>query len=94
MTDFVKERLAQFFDTATGGVDEDGWALGLNPTEGDIALALIDAPYLESIKDVKLHEVGPGGRVLPELGALRRNELVILADDPVRIEFETAEVTV
>jgi hypothetical protein len=92
LTDFVKQRLTEFFDTAIGGVDNDGWALGLSPTEGDIALALIDAPHLESIKDVKLREIETSGRVIPELEPLRPNELVMLADDPVRIEFETAEV--
>ncbi len=94
LTDFVKQRLATFFDAATGGTDKDGWALGLNPTEGEIALALIDAPRLESIKDVKLREITDDGEVLPSLETLKGNELVMLADDPVRIQFETAEVLV
>lgn len=94
LTDFVKQQLATFFDPATGGTDKDGWALGLNPNEGDIALALIDAPHLESIKDVKLRDIIDDGRVLPSLEALKGNELVVLDDDPVRIQFETAEVMV
>lgn len=94
LTDFVKQQLATFFDPATGGTDKDGWALGLNPNEGDIALALIDAPHLESIKDVKLRDITDDGRVLPSLEALKGNELVVLDDDPVRIQFETAEVMV
>ncbi len=94
LADFVKQQLATFFDTAVGGTDKSGWALGLIPNEGDIALALIDAPYLESIKDVKLLEITDDGQVLPVLETLKGNELVMLADDPVRIQFETAEVMV
>ena len=94
LTDFIKLQLATFFDTATGGADKDGWELGLNPTEGDLALALIDAPYLESIIDVKLREITDDGRTAPSLETLKANELVILADDPIRIQFETAEVSV
>jgi hypothetical protein len=93
LTDFVKQQFATFFDPATGGSDKTGWALGLNPNEGDIALALIDAPYLESIKDVKLREI-TGDGVRPSLETLKVNQLVMLDDDPVRIQFETAEVMV
>lgn len=91
---FVKQKLAGFFDTATGGVEQDGWALGLIPNEGEIAFALSDAPHLESIGDVKLREITDDGkaRMWPE--ALKPNEIVLLADDPIRIQFETAEVMV
>ena len=91
--EFVKRQLKSLFDTATGGVDKDGWPLGLNPTEDDIAFALIDAPHLESIGDVKLRE-SVGKEVRPWAGAVKETEIVMLADDPVRIEFETAEVLV
>lgn len=94
LTDFVKQQLAAFFDTATGGVDKDGWPLGANPNEADIALTLIDAPFLESITDVDLREITADGQVLPSLDKVKANEIVMLADDPVRIQFETAEVMV
>jgi hypothetical protein len=90
----VKEKLAEFFDTATGGLDKDGWALGANPSEEDIALAISDAPYLESIEDVKLHEITEDGKELPSLEAPGSREIVMLADDPIRIQFETTEVPV
>jgi hypothetical protein len=94
LTDFVKQQFATFFDTATGGADKDGWALGLNPNEGDIALALIDAPNLESIKHVTLREITDDGQVHPWPEPLKATELAMLADDPVRIQFETTEVMI
>ena len=90
----VKKRLIGLFDPATGGLDRDGWALGENPTEGDIALALIDTARLDSIGGVGLREDKGQGleSVWPE--TIKPNELVMLADDPVRLHFETAEVSV
>ncbi|HKP35974.1 MAG TPA: hypothetical protein VJT71_03880, partial [Pyrinomonadaceae bacterium] len=89
---FVEKKLAEFFDTATGGIDEDGWALGVNPTEDDIALAISDGPHLETIQDVKLFEITDDGTELPVLQSPRATDIVLLAEDPVRIQFETAEV--
>src|SRR5262249_11733190 len=91
---FVKERLTGFFDTATGGIDKDGWALGVNPSEEDIAFALIDAPHLESIENVTLSEITDDGKVRPWPATLKATEIVMLAEDPIRITFETAEVMV
>ena len=84
LTDFVKKRLAQFFDTATGGLDCDGWPLGIRPTEDDVALALIDAPDLQGIAELKLLESTDD--------PIEETDLVMLASDPFRIEFDTAEV--
>ena len=92
--EFVKQQLRSIFDTATGGVDKDGWPLGLNPSEDDIAYALIDAPHLESIGNVKLREIVGDDEARPWPGTVKETEIVMLADDPVRIEFETAEVLV
>jgi len=89
----VKKKLGEFFDTATGGLDKDGWVLGANPSEEDIALAISDAPYLESIENVNLYEITEDGRELP-LAAPGPREIVMLADDPIRIQFETAEAMV
>ena len=90
----VKKRLTGLFDPATGGVDKDGWALGENPTEGDVALALIDTPRLDSIGGVSLREDQRDGREGAWPETIKSNELVMLADDPVRLHFETAEVGV
>jgi hypothetical protein len=90
---FVKAKLARFFDTATGGVDKDGWAVGLNPSGDDIAFALTDAPYLESIEEVTLLEITNDGNEHPwEEEPTRATEIVMLDEDPVRFQFETAEV--
>jgi hypothetical protein len=92
---FVKEKFGGFFDTATGGVDKDGWALGLEPSENDIAFALSDAPHLESIADVSLIEIADDGKEHPwEEQPTRATEIVMLGEDPVRFQFETAEVMV
>lgn len=90
----VKWRLTALFDTAIGGVDKEGWALGENPTEGDITLALIDAPRLDSIAGLGLREDQREGREGAWPETIRANELVMLADDPVRFHFATAEVGV
>ena len=91
---FVKQKLADFFDTATGGPEQEGWALGGNPTDEDIAFALLDAPFLESIADVTLREITDDGQARPWQAPFKKTELVLLAADPIRIEFETAEVLV
>ncbi len=91
---WVKERFAQFFDTSTGGIDGDGWPLGANPSEDEIAFALLDAPDLESIQNVILYEVAADDREQLWPASLKPTELVILDKDPLRIHFETAEVQI
>jgi len=88
----VKRRIEALFDTATGGVAGDGWALGENPSEDDIALALLDTPHLASLGGVTLREVSPEGLEGPWPGAVKRGELVMLDADPVRLEFGLVEV--
>ena len=90
----VKTRLAAFFDSATGATDSRGWPLAANPTEEDVALALLDLPQLESIADVTLRERVDGAGDRPWPTSLKPTDIVVLADDPVRIQFETAEVAV
>jgi hypothetical protein len=89
----VKKRMASLFDTAGGGTDHDGWPLGADATPDDIAIALVDTPNLESIEEVTLVEVTDDGD-RPWPGGLKSGELVMLDDDPVRFQFETAEVAV
>jgi hypothetical protein len=88
----VKARLASFFDTATGGAERLGWPLGVNPSEEDVALALIDIPHLDSIEDVGLREIVGDEEEQPWPSSLKRHEIALLADDSVRIQFETAEM--
>ena len=88
------EKLAALFDTATGGAAKDGWALGANPTDSDIAVALIDTPQLEAIEGVQIVEVVDEHSERPWTGAPRPNELVVLASEPVRIEFTIPEAVV
>jgi hypothetical protein len=77
-------RIKALFDTTT-------WALGAQPREEDIALALLDTRHLEGIAGVELREVA-GGEERRWSGTVKRDELVLLDDDPLRIDFETVEV--
>jgi hypothetical protein len=92
LTDDVKRRLIELFDTATGGPDKDGWPLGASPTQDDVAFALLDAPRLAGVGDVKLVESLDHGQEQPWPGTLGPTELVRLADDAFRLQFTTATV--
>lgn len=88
----VQQRISNLFDTAAGGADSDGWPLGATPSENDVALALLVTPHLESIGDVRLREILPDKSERPWTGAAKRDDLVTLDDDGVRLSFETVEV--
>lgn len=90
---WVNTEIGRFFDSSLGGVDRDGWPLGLSPSEGDIAFALSDAPLLDGMRDIKRFETLADGRERPWPASIKPTEIVVLDDDPVRIKFETAEVT-
>ncbi|HEX7153695.1 MAG TPA: hypothetical protein VF618_19565 [Thermoanaerobaculia bacterium] len=81
----VQKRISAFFDTTS-------WALGAEPNEGEIALALLDTPALESLADVQLLEVQTDGAARQWTGGIKRHELVMLDKDAVRLAFETVEV--
>jgi len=87
-----RKKISALFDTAIGGVGGEGWALGDNPNESDIAVVLADVARLEGIDSVSLHEIAADGTELPWPLSLRRTELAQLVKDGVRIEFETVEV--
>ena len=91
---WVKEKLQHFFDSSSGGLDKDGWHLGATPSEDDIAFALLDAPDLESIKNVTLYEIAADDREQPWPALLKPTELAMLDKDPLRIHFETDEVMI
>jgi hypothetical protein len=88
---FAERAIRGFFDSATGGLDGNGWALGATPREDDIALALLDAPNLLSIENVGFIELDDAGDSSPWHRAVKANELVLLASDGVRIEFKIVE---
>lgn len=94
LSEEVKRRVIGLFDTTTGGNDGVGWALGVNPNEEDVALALIDAKHLESLIQVKFLEIADDGAVRMWPASLKPVELVVLDTDPVRIEFVMAGVMV
>jgi hypothetical protein len=91
---WVKGRLERFFDSSTGGIDRDGWQLGATPSEDEIAFALLDAPYLESIINVTLYEITAEDREQPWQALRKPTELAMLDKDPLRIHFETDEVMI
>jgi hypothetical protein len=90
---WVKTELERFFDSGLGGFDRDGWPLGLSPSEDDIAYALSDAPLLDGMSEIKRLEIMADGRESIWPASIKPTEIVVLDDDPVRIRFETAEVT-
>lgn len=94
LSEEVKRRVIGLFDTTTGGNDGGGWALGVNPNEESVALALIDAKHLESLIQVKFLEIADDGAQRMWPASLKPVELVVLDTDPVRIEFVTAGVMV
>ncbi len=88
----ARQKIAALFDTATGGVGGEGWALGENPNESDIAVVLADVPRLEGITSITLIEIAADGAERHWPVSLGRTELPRLVKDGVRIEFEAVEV--
>jgi hypothetical protein len=88
----AKRQIIALFDTVTGGPDENGWELGANPTEGDIAMALADVGRLDGIADVALREITAEGADRPWPVSLEPTELAMLHKDVMRAEFKTVEV--
>lgn len=92
VTRWVNREIARFFDVSSGGTDRHGWKLGQNPHADDIAFAIAEAPRLESIVDVRLLERLSDGNDVPWTKSVRPTDLVVLGDNPVKIEFERLEV--
>lgn len=91
LANHVEKALKAFFDSDTGGSDGEGWPLGRSPSADDIAEALLDAPDLEGIVAVALSEITPEG-TRPWPVSIRSPDLVMLANDGVRINFDIVEV--
>lgn len=94
LADQARRRLSEFFDTATGGLDRQGWPLGATPLEDDVGLALLDTPGIDSIDSILFEEIKDDGKGVRWTGQLRADQLAVLADDGVRLDFiplETAQ---
>jgi len=81
----VQQRIEALFDTTR-------WPLGAEPKEEDIALQVIDTRRLEGLAGVDLREVLADGAERAWTRAVKRDELVMLDRDPVRLQFKTVEV--
>jgi hypothetical protein len=88
----VKARLKALFDTVTGNLTKDGWPLGLNPTEDVVASTIGSVPGVASIADIGFLEIDAKGKELSWPDQLSATDLVLLADDPVRLIFHSLEV--
>jgi predicted phage baseplate assembly protein len=87
----AKERLVARFDTERGGDDGEGWPMGRDPREEDIAGILLDLPDLESIVSIARLEVGELGGERPWRGGVGPQELAMLAPEDILIRFEVLE---
>jgi hypothetical protein len=88
----ARSALKKFFDPAIGGPSGAGWPLGSEPVGADIAYALDHAPGLAGIGDVTLGEIDDSGHESTWRGSIGKDEIVLLAEDGVRIKFESLEV--
>ena len=88
----VNERLATFFDAAIGGADGDGLAIGAMVRAEDLSVSLIDVPGLEGIASIQVVELMSDGTVRTEVAAPRPGDLLVLAPEGGRCEFQTVGV--
>jgi hypothetical protein len=88
----ARDALTKFFDQALGGTSGRGWPLSREPVEADIAYALAEAAGLAGIAFIELREIDADGHESGWRGSVRKDEIVLLAEDGVRIEFESLEV--
>ena len=86
-------RLRRWFSPGSGGVGGDGWPLGATPSEDDIALALAGTVGLEGIAAIEFEEIAANGSAKPWRVPVSPGDLVVLADDPVRLDFEPQGAT-
>jgi hypothetical protein len=88
----VKELLTGLFDTTTGNLTRDGWPPGLTPAQDVVASAIRGVDGIASIVDITFVEIDEKGNELSWPDDIKATELVVLADDPVRLEFHSLEV--
>src|ERR1043166_1845034 len=88
----VKAPLIGLFDTSPGSVAGDGWPLGLAPAEDVVASAIRNVKGIATIVDITFVALDQKGNELSWTDDIKPTELVVLADDPVRLEFHSREV--
>jgi hypothetical protein len=86
--DGATARVKSWFDAAVGGRDREGWPMGAQPREEDLALALGDLAKLQGIAAIAFEEIAADGGTQPWSRPAQADELAVLATDPVRLEFE------
>lgn len=94
ISNWVNAGVARFFDTGFGGMDGNGWPLGLRVSTDDIAYILSDAPLLSGITGIECYESLGGGNEKKGPVDPGPTGIVMLDDDPVRITFETTEAAI
>jgi hypothetical protein len=87
---WATKRIVSLLDPATGGLDNQGWPLGLLPTESDIAAAVDDIPNLEAIEGVTIMATFNSAAVQ----IVRPEDLPVTSPEDIRIEFQIADVEV
>lgn len=75
----VQKRLIALFDTATGGVDGQGWRLGATITQTDVAAVIADIPDVGEIEAIAIRrQDGALGPIGPrQLATLRESGLLV-----------------
>jgi hypothetical protein len=82
----AKARVIALLDAANGGEDHAGWQLGEVPTDTDISAALDGIADLEEVDDVKITRADD-----TPLAALGPADLVVLAPEGIRFDFQTSD---
>jgi hypothetical protein len=85
------DRIAALIDPASGGLDRTGWALGVLPSQGDVAAALADIEHLDGVDAVDFADATQDGETRSPPRPLRPAELVTLARDGVRVVIAVTE---
>ena len=85
------QAITGLFDPATGGFDNQGWPLGILPTETDIAAVLADIPNLLDIDDpLTLTLTASGVAVTTALP----QDLPVADPGDIQIDFQVTAVEV
>lgn len=86
----IRQRLTRYFDVSEGGIYQQGWMLGQNANEQEIALAIRAITHVESLRQIRLIKVTNQDELSwpSKLGA---RELVRLNEDFVQLTFLTRD---
>ena len=86
-----KDRLVKRFDSELGGDDGQGWALGREPRDADVAEALLDIENLQGIASIRLFEIDQLGTETAWSAPVKPDQIVRLEPEDVRVGFEVME---